>query len=253
VRIEPAISVRDMDFAYDGRMVLSAVSFTIAPRDFVAVVGPNGGGKTTLLKLMLGLLRPLHGEVRVFGQPPERISRRVGYVPQQFQYDPSFPVTVADVVRMGQLGGRAAWNTSDNRRLVTMALERVGLSGLERRPFDALSGGQRQRLLIARALVAGADLLLLDEPTANVDVHGESDISALLHELNDAMTVLVVTHDPTFVSGLVNHVLCVNGRVGLHPTMGLGEVTPELLERMYGAETRVVRHDLQCPPGECHH
>lgn len=253
MRQVPAIRVDELDFAYNGDLVLCEASFSIAPGDFVAVVGPNGGGKTTLLKLILGLLRPSHGEVLVFGQAPQRVSRRIGYVPQQFQYDPRFPVTVSDVVRMGQLGGRASWNTTDSRQLVDMALERVGLMGLQHRPFDDLSGGQRQRLLIARALVAGADLLLLDEPTANVDAYGERSISALLQELNQTMTVLLVTHDVGFVSGLVKHVLCVNGRVSLHPTVDLGEVTPEVLRQLYGAGTRFVRHDLHCPPGECRH
>lgn len=251
--VVPAIRATGLDFAYNGSLVLREASFTIAQGDFVAVVGPNGGGKTTLLKLILGLLRPLRGEMEVFGRPPQEVSRRIGYVPQQFQYDPRFPVTVGDVVRMGQLGGRAAWNAVDSRKLVAMALERVGLTGLQHRPFSDLSGGQRQRLLIARALVAGADLLLLDEPTANVDVHGESDISALLQELKETMTVLLVTHDPGFVSGLVKHVLCVNGRVSLHPTVDLGEVTPEVLQQLYAAGTRFVRHDLHCPPGECSH
>jgi zinc transport system ATP-binding protein len=245
----PAVAIREVDFAYDGRLVLEGVTCTIAARDFVAIVGPNGGGKTTLLRLMLGLLRPGRGEVRIFGEPPGRASQRVGYVPQQFTYDPSFPVTVSDVVQMGSLGGIGA--RTARAIPVSLALGRVGLGGLERRPFHDLSGGQRQRLLIARALLAGTDMLLLDEPTAYVDLHGENDVHALLRELNQTMTVVVVTHDLGFVSQAVNTVLCVNQHVTTHPTLGIADVTAELLQEMYGSDIRVVRHDATCLPGEC--
>lgn len=244
----PALALHEVDFSYDGRLVLEDVDFSIRAGDFVAVVGPNGSGKTTLLKLILGLLRPRRGEIRVFGEPPERARRRLGYVPQQVSHDPDFPATVTDVVRMGGLGGSTGLSASP-----AAALERVGLRGLERRAFAALSGGQRQRALIARALLAGSDMLLLDEPTAYVDAHGESDLQELLRELNETMTIVVVTHDLGFVSGLVNHVLCVNRRVKLHPTVGLGDVTTEILREMYGEDLRVVRHDVECPPGECRH
>lgn len=244
----PAIALHGVDFAYDGRLILEEVDFTIPAGDFVAVVGPNGSGKTTLLKLILGLLRPRRGEVRVFGETPERARRRVGYVPQQASHDASFPATVHDVVRMGGLGGPTGVAANPSA-----ALQRVGLQGLENRAFADLSGGQRQRTLIARALLAGSDMLLLDEPTAYVDAHGESDLQELLRELNRTMTIVVVTHDLAFVSGLVNHVLCVNRRVKLHPTVGVGDVTAEILREIYGEDLRVVRHDVVCPPGECRH
>lgn len=244
----PALALRGVDFSYNGQPILEDVDFTITRGDFVAVVGPNGSGKTTLLKLILGLLRPQRGEVRVLGEAPDRARRHIGYVPQQSQHDPQFPATVGDVVRMGALGGGTQGPAE-----VAEALARVGLAGLERRPFPDLSGGQRQRVLIARALLAGTEMLLLDEPTAFVDAHGESDLHALLQELNQAMTIVMVTHDLGFVSHLINHVLCVNRRVKLHPTVGLGDITAEVLREMYGEEIRVVRHDVVCPPGECQH
>ncbi len=241
-----AVEVHGLAFRYDDAPVLEDVSFALMEGDFVGVVGPNGGGKTTLLKLMLGLLEPTAGTVRVFGEQPVRARRRLGYVPQMSQHDPQFPVTVNDVVLMGCLG--------DGRRppgvAALEALEQVGLGDLRRRPFGSLSGGQRQRTLIARALASGPDLLVLDEPTANVDTAAERRLYDLLDELNRAMTVVLVTHDITFVSQAVKTVLCVNRAVSVHPTCDLTDVTADLLREMYGDDLRVVRHDRQCQEGD---
>lgn len=249
-RQAPAIALRGVSFAYDGRPVLQDVSFEVGIGDFAALVGPNGGGKSTLLKLILGLLRPLAGEVRVFGQPPRRVSHRIGYVPQSFTYDPRFPVTVGDVVRMGSLGKHALQSSPGS---VADALDRVGLPGLTRRPFHDLSGGQRQRVLIARALISGTEMLLLDEPTANIDQRGEMEVQEVLQGLQDTVTVVLVTHDLSFVSGRVDTVVCVNRRVTVHPTIGIEDVTGDVLRGMYGADARVVRHDLTCATGDDDH
>ncbi|MFH1035660.1 MAG: metal ABC transporter ATP-binding protein [Pseudomonadota bacterium] len=237
-----AIDIRDLGFAYNGEPVLSEVNLTVAPRDFAAVVGPNGGGKTTLLKLILGLLTPSAGRLSVLGQTPAAARTLIGYMPQHPQMDYSFPVTVLDVVLMGRLGcggGLGRYNRAD-RRAAGQALAQVGLAELGERPFHDLSGGQRQRVLIARALAGEPRLLLLDEPTANVDVRGEREVFELLKELNQHIVVVVVSHDLGFVSPYVQNVICVNRRVVSHPT---SQVTGQVIADIYGGEVRMVRHD----------
>jgi zinc transport system ATP-binding protein len=241
----PVISLRNVAFSYGGPPVLEDVNLSIGDRQAMCVVGPNGGGKTTLVKLILGLLAPQRGEVRVFGQSPQHARRRAGYMPQRVEHDLHFPVTVMDVVLMGRLGkggiaGTMGWHGRADRRAALDALAQVGMDEFPRRPFSSLSGGQRQRALIARALCCKPELLLLDEPTANVDSLVETRLLGLLRELNRRMTILMVSHDLGFVSELVEHVICVNRRVVVHPT---SELTGEAIRDVYGGDVRLVRHD----------
>ena len=248
---EPVISLRDVTFSYGGAPALEDVNLSVDEREAVCIVGPNGGGKTTLVKLILGLLTPQRGEVRVFGQPPQRARLRAGYMPQHVQHDPQFPVTVMDIVLMGRLGQGglpACWAGTAGPTAAPPrdALAQVGMDDFRRRPFASLSGGQRQRVLIARALCCKPDLLLLDEPTSNVDSLVEARLLDLLRELNRRMTILMVSHDLGFVSGLVESVICVNRRVVVHPT---SEMTGEAIRDIYGGEVRMVRHDEFSPSG----
>jgi len=241
----PVISLHDVTFSYGGEPVLEDVNLSVGEREAVCIVGPNGGGKTTLVKLILGLLTPQRGEVRVFGQPPRRARLRAGYMPQHIQHDPQFPVTVMDIVLMGRLGqggwgGVLGWHGRADRRAALDALAQVDMEGIERRPFAALSGGQRQRVLIARALACKPELLLLDEPTSNVDSLVEAKLLDLLRELNRRMTIVMVSHDLGFVSGLVEKVICVNRRVVIHPT---SQMTGQAIRDIYGGEVRMVRHN----------
>jgi zinc transport system ATP-binding protein len=251
----PAIELRDVSFAYNGLPVLQDVNLTVHSCESVCIVGPNGGGKTTLLKLMLGLLEPSRGTVRIFGQPPRAVRLRMGYTPQYVQHDPQFPATVMDIVLMGRLGrpglrGLFGWYGGDDRRAAREALQQVGMENLARRPFSALSGGQRQRVLIARALCCHPELLLLDEPTANIDTLVEARLFDILREINQRMTVVVVSHDLGFVSNLVQSVVCVNRQVVVHPT---SQLTGELIKEIYGGEVRVVRHgDIVCQREHVH-
>ena len=244
---QPVIAIRGVAFSYDGATVLEDVDLTVQAGAMACIVGPNGGGKTTLLKLMLGLLRPDQGQVRIFGRPPAEARRRIGYMPQYARHDPQFPVTVMDVVLMGRLerhwGG--PYGRSDKRAALD-ALEDVGMADVADRLFNALSGGQRQRVLIARALACEPDLLLLDEPTANVDVAVESRLYEILQELNKRMTILMATHDLGFVADIVQSVICVNRRVVVHPT---SEITGEMMRDIYGADVRAVHHDRFFPNG----
>jgi zinc transport system ATP-binding protein len=237
-----AVLVKGLSFSYDGYLVLEDVNLSIPRGDFVSVVGPNAGGKTTLLKLILGLLRPLRGEVRVFGVTPEEARPRIGYMPQHSQLDPQFPATVMDVALMGRLGhGRPFGPYSrKDKEIVRGALDQVGLYDLQKKTFSSISGGQRQRLFIARALACEPDLLLLDEPTANLDVVMEGDLYELLQTLNQRLTVVMVSHDLGFVSTVVKSVICVKRKVLMHPTC---EITGEIINDIYGSPMRMVRHN----------
>jgi len=239
-----AVSLRQVTFAYDGLPVIENANLAIQAGEFVSIIGPNGGGKTTLLKLMLGLLQPASGAVSVFGEPPYRSRNRIGYSPQFPHYDSQFPITVLEVAIMARLerhwGGRYA---REDKQAALDALEELGVADLAPRPFDALSGGQRQRVLVARAIASNPAILLLDEPTANVDMAAGNKLLEILQQLNERMTIVIVSHDLGFVSQAVQSVVCVNRQVVIHPT---SDLTGEKIIDLYGADLRMVRHDHRC-------
>jgi zinc transport system ATP-binding protein len=242
---EPAVVFKDVSFAYQAAPALVDVNLSIRAGEAICIVGPNGGGKTTLVKLILGLLEPDAGEIRVFGLPPHRARLRIGYMPQYAQHDPLFPVTVMDIVLMGRLGqpgvaGWLGWHRAVDRRVAIEALGRVGMEAFVRRPFAALSGGERQRVLIARALCCQPELLLLDEPTANVDTLVETRLLEVLRELARTMTIIMVSHDLGVVADLAENVICVNRRVVVHPT---SEITGQLIQDIYERDVRIVHHE----------
>lgn len=242
---KPVISVNDVCFAYNEREVLHNVSFEVAPHAFVAVVGPNGGGKTTLLKLLMGGLNPRYGTLQILGSTPQAARSRIGYVPQYTPFDAHFPLFVRDAVLMGRVGiaPLGLYRRTDRLR-VKQVLEQVGLEGFEHRSFAKLSGGERQRVLIAQALVAEAELLLLDEPVANVDPDQSGRLYALFKELTKTVTVLMVSHHLGVVTSHATHVLCVNGTAELH---AIGEVASETFTAAYGGGAlTAIQHRTAC-------
>ncbi len=241
----PVIEIHNLAFAYENTTVLDNVNLTIRKGDFVCIVGPNGGGKTTLLRLVLGLLRPDRGTVRVLGESPTEARRRIGYMPQYAQLDPQFPMRVIDVVLMGRLSGwRVGPFRRHDRQRARDALAEVGMRDFARRAFSALSGGQRQRVLIARALACQPELLLLDEPTANLDPLVQDDMNDLLDRLNRRLTVILVSHDVGFVARYVKTVVCVNRDAVVHDAT---EISGDSIRELYGHDVRLVQHGHDHP------
>lgn len=244
--IAPIINFKNVNFAYeDGMVVLENINFAIDYGDFACVVGPNGGGKTTLLKLILGLLKPSSGSIEVLGDSPTKQCSHIGYVPQFSKFDAGFPVSVLDVVLMGCLQRSFFWGryTKDQLDSAHQALCDVGLKDLDQKGFAELSGGQKQRALIARALMSKPKLLLLDEPTASVDVHGTEQFYRMFAEMNEKFTILMVSHDIGFVASQVKSVICVRKTLQVHP---VSELTGESLQSMYGLDVHMIRHDHRC-------
>ncbi len=240
----PIIQIKDLWFSYNAIPILKEVNFIVYRGDFIALLGPNGGGKTTLLKLMLGLLKPERGSIRVFGKPPGYSSHRIGYMPQHLHFNQSFPISVLDVVLMGRLRpdrGRSRYTRKD-RMAARDALERMEMGDFANRRVGELSGGQQQRVFIARALVDEPELLFLDEPTASVDTKHQTDLFDILKHLNETVTIIVVSHDISVVSSHVKSVACVNQQVFHHDH---AEINEEMLEMAYQCcPVEIVAHGL---------
>ena len=239
----PIVEIRDVAFAYSGESVLQDVSLDIRQRDFMAVIGPNGGGKTTLLKLMLGILKPDRGTVRIFGTQPREAASRIGYVPQDIHVNRGFPISVQDVVRMGRVRGGGGWRhfSKKDMAIVQQALEQVEMWSLRFRRMDELSGGQRQRVFLARALVSKPEILFLDEPMSSVDTKGQTDFYDYLLELNRTVTIVVVSHDAMILSSHAKSVACVNRQLFFH---NAPEITKDMLEMAYHCPVELIGHGL---------
>jgi zinc/manganese transport system ATP-binding protein/zinc transport system ATP-binding protein len=239
------IELTDVSCSYGNEPVLRDVSLRIPAGQFVGLVGPSGAGKTTLLRAMLGLVPRVSGTVQVGGRAvaPERPPETVGYVPQVETVDWHFPATVQDVVMMGRVSrmGILPWPSREDRRAASDVLRRLGIGGLERRHIRDLSGGQQQRTFLARALIGEPRILILDEPTASVDVKTRDDILHLLVDLNrSGVTIVMTTHELNAVAAHLPWVVCVNrGVVAQGPPARV--FTAPILSRTFGAEMRVVR------------
>ncbi len=243
---EPVIQLKDLSFSYGSSPLFSGVSGCIHRGDYVTVIGPNGGGKSTLIKLITGLLTPTGGEVILSGDVAGRASS-IGYVPQYVNFDALFPATVEEAVLTGTLTRGWGFYSRKDRESAREALRMVGLEKDGFRSFSEISGGQRQRTLIARALATRPEILILDEPTSSVDAEVQRQFRELLARLNKTLTIILVTHDFGFVDKDVSRVFCVNHGLKEHPVDGVNE---DLISSSYGRPVMAVRHDHEM---EHHH
>ncbi len=228
----PIVTIEDIDFSYNGQPVLEKVSLTILQNDFIGVIGPNGGGKSTLLKLILGLLEPDRGKITVMGGSARKSSAVIGYVPQNVHINNDFPITALDVVLMGKLdpSRRLHQSAAADKAEAFETLARLEMADHAHRKIGELSGGQRQRVLIARALMTHPKLLLLDEPTASIDTRGQKDFYQMLSVLHNDIAILVVSHDLLVISQYIHSVACVNKGLHYHSPE---DITGDMLETMY--------------------
>lgn len=239
----PAVELTDVSFSYStSNPVLKNITLRVYRGDFLAIIGPNGGGKTTLLRLILGILKPDEGRIKVFGTSPENARGNIGYVPQLTSSGNDFPVSAMDVVLMGRLHNsnpfRSYSKTDRNKAIEKLEIMRI--NDLADEQFEKLSGGQKQRVFIARALVGEPELLLLDEPVASVDPTNQESFFHLLNDLNEKVTIILVTHDVGAVSSFVKSIACLNIHMASHEEM----LTPETLKRVYGCPIDLITHGV---------
>ena len=237
------IHMENVTVALDGYIVLNRINLSVKPNDYIGVIGPNGGGKTTLLRTILGLIRPMTGKISIMGESPEKGRRFIGYVPQHAVFDRDFPIDVWDTVMMGRLPKSSPFRrfSEEDSRHAEQALKRVGMTGLESRSIGGLSGGERQRVYIARALATDPKVLLLDEPTANIDIEMEEGFYNLLNEIRKTIAIVLVSHDISVISIHVDKIACLNRELYMHTS---SEIDAEMLEKTYKCPVEMIAHGV---------
>jgi len=240
---QPVIQIENLWAGYENQSVLENINLNIYEADFLGLIGPNGGGKTTLLKTMIGLIKPYRGEIRVMGKSVHDGRCHIGYVPQMIEMDRQFPIRVWEVVQMGLLGCRRPLQpiTDADREIIHFTLSQVEMDQLQNRAIGDLSVGQRQRVYIARALATDPQILLLDEPTASVDPQVAGMIYELLEKINQTVTIVMVSHDMNAISAHVKSIGCINRRLYYH---GDKEITEDMLESIYECPVDLIAHGL---------
>jgi zinc transport system ATP-binding protein len=209
-----ALEVRNLFFKYEKEWVLENISFDVKEKEFMAIIGPNGGGKTTLLKLILGFLKPSKGEIKIYNLPPKKASHLIGYVPQHTNFSLDIPITVFDIILQGRLKKHKFFYTKEDKEKANEVLERLNISHLKQRKIKDLSGGQRQKVLIARALVSEPKILIMDEPTSAIDIKGQKEILDLIEDID--ITRIVVSHDIKILLRNVDKIAYIHKKLVLH-------------------------------------
>jgi zinc transport system ATP-binding protein len=236
------ISVSDLSVWYGNNNALKNITLKIKELDFLGIIGPNGGGKTTLLKSILGLIKPQKGFVKIFTK--NNTGGSLGYVPQVITVDKRFPITLLEVVLSGltppSISPLFRYKKNDYYT-AEKYIDLVGLSSLKTRQISELSGGEFQKMLIARALSSNPQIILLDEPTANVDTKSRDNIFEILKDLNKSKTIIMVTHDTMAVSSYIKSLACLNRTLVYH---GDSEITPEVSQRLYGCPIDLIAHGV---------
>lgn len=248
---EPVVSMKNIDYAYENKNVLHHINFEVPQGVFMGLVGPNGGGKTTLIKLILGLLKPDSGSIQLFGQPIQKFKARnkIGFVSQKSNsFNKGFPATVYEVVSMGLTAkiGYFKFPTGKHKKKIIDAIDQVGLSEYTHQNIGTLSGGQQQRVFIARSLVSDPELLILDEPTVGVDYENVQRFYELLHQLNNNrnITLLLVTHDTGTMTEHATDIVCLNQTLHFHgKPEEYTSLSEQDLSKFYGHPVNIVAHD----------
>lgn len=240
----PALECKNVSFFYRTEPAVDNVSFAIDEGDFLGIIGPNGGGKTTLLRLILGVLRPHSGAISLLGGDPVKTRIAAGYVPQETSSNKEFPISVRDAVRMGLSAQRGPGRrfTKEDKLQADRLIDTFGLTPFRGRRIGELSGGQRQKVLLARALVASPKILFLDEPTASIDATGSDEIYRHLERLNKTgTTVVLVTHNVGVVSKYIKSIACINRELYFHPD---GKLDQETVNRTFGCPVDLIAHGI---------
>ncbi len=233
----PAIELNHVCFRYGNVTALEDINIKLEDGEFLGIIGPNGGGKTTLLKILTGLLKPSEGSIKVFGKDIEKQRSLLGYVPQFTSFDNSFPISVYDVVKMGRINKPSG----DSGDIINESMELLNIVDLRNKPIGDLSGGQKQRVLIARAVVSEPKIILLDEPTASTDARTGRSVYELLDELNKSATIILVSHDIGAISSYVKKIACLNRKLIYHDSK---EVSRDELETTYQCPVDLIAHGV---------
>lgn len=239
-----ALEINNLTIQYNNSDVLSDINLSVADGEFLAIIGPNGGGKSTLVKTVLGLVPLKCGTIEIYGQTPKKYMGTIGYVPQFSSFRRNFPINVQDVVLSGRLNGSFKLfhrYTDDDYEVIDKLMKRLGIFSLRHRQIDQLSGGQLQKVLIARALATEPRLLFLDEPTASIDSDSKTQIYEVLQEINNSMTIILVTHDIAAVSSYIKSIACLNQKLYYH---GEPQLNNDIIRSTFGCPVDLIAHGV---------
>jgi len=236
-----AVEINHLSIKFNEQLILNDINFSIEEKDFMAIIGPNGGGKTTLLKVILGILTPDEGKVKVFGKDPKKAKDLMGYLPQRLDFDHDFPINVFETVLMGRYHGLLKKYSNQDHKAVIQALKDVEMDELKDRQISKLSGGQMQRVFIARAIVRDPKLLIMDEPMASIDPEMQHSFYELMSRLKNKMAIVLVSHDVGAVSTHVDKIACLNQKLYYH---GPVEDSAEGLEEVYHCPIELISHGI---------